>query len=75
MMEKIINTPTEDFPREKKFMIVGSPDVVRTMAHSFLRKGQLYEIVRVSFNNFNRYWNGKRGIGLRVSISVYNSLF
>jgi len=55
--------------------LVASPSTLRSLAKSIRENGFTYEIKRITWKNFNRTWNGYRGLSLVVSREAYLSLY
>lgn len=56
-------------------LLVGPPSCLRSIAGTLRKRNRAYRIERIEFKNYNSIWKGHRGIGLRVAIDTYESLF
>jgi hypothetical protein len=55
--------------------LVASPTTLLSLAKDIKQQGNTYELQEIEFKEHNSYWNGKRGLTLKVTTETYLNLF
>jgi hypothetical protein len=56
-------------------LLVGSLSTLRSIAKDLRKRNQPYRVERIHFREYNSTWNGFKGVGLRVTLAAYHSLY